>query len=183
MRAYLLRQMMCLSLCMLFSGMAADAAYAESGMDLQVVLQGEVLSCSTSLSKAPEGMGRALTEGSEVSVQWILRVEIGRKYWLNKTVAEVEVNRNVVPDLVSRSWTLIDQTNGISRRVFSLDEALMFLTALHDFPVVDGSLLSPGQTYRVAAGLSEREGEGKGDGWMTWFGSNNAMAATDFVMP
>ncbi|MDQ6972958.1 MAG: DUF4390 domain-containing protein, partial [Mariprofundaceae bacterium] len=124
----MLRLMMCLSLCMLFFGMAADAAHAESGMDLQVVLQGEVLSCSTSLNKAPEGMRRALTEGSEISVQWTLRVEIGRKYWLNKTVAEVEVNRNAVPDLVSRSWTLIDRTNGISRRVFSLAEALIFLT-------------------------------------------------------
>jgi len=152
-------------------------------MDLSVAVQGDVLSCNAVILDPPKGMSRALTEGSEISVEWKISVSIERKYWLDNSVADVLVNRHVVPDLVSRSWMLEDLTSGITRRVFSLEEAIRFLTILSDFPVVDRSLLSSGQAYVVAVTLSEREGKRPDDFWASWFGGKSGKAATEFLMP
>ncbi|OIO68673.1 MAG: hypothetical protein AUJ58_08285 [Zetaproteobacteria bacterium CG1_02_55_237] len=158
-------------------------AQAASAMDFKVAVQGDVLSCNAVIHDPPEGMSRALSEGSEISVEWKISVVIERKYWLNNTVASVLVNRQVVPDLVSRSWKLEDLTSGITRRVFSLEEAIKFLTTLSDFPVVDRSLLSSGQAYVVAVTVSEWEGKRRDDFWASWFGTKSGTAATELLMP
>jgi len=110
-------------------------------------------------------------------------VEAVRVYWLNRTVASIEINRRVVPDLVSRSWQLIDLTTGISRRVFDMDEALRFLTRLERFPVVDRSLLENNHLYHLEVAVDENEGSGRRSWLSTWLGSNRSKAATDFVLP
>lgn len=168
---------------LLFCSLPVTYAQAAPDMDLKLAVKGDVLTCDASLSNAPEGMGRALTEGSEISVEWKVSVAIERKYWLDNTVASVLVNRHVVPDLVSRSWTLEDLTSGISRRVFTLSEAIGFLTGLNGFPVVDRSLLTSGQSYHVSVSVREWEGNRKNDLWISWFGSNGDSADTIFHMP
>ena len=152
-------------------------------MDLTVALKGDVLSCNAMTPDPPGGMKQALIEGSEISVEWKIRVSIERKYWLDNSVADVLVNRHVVPDLVSRSWMLEDLTSGITRRVFSLEEAIRFLTILSDFPIVDRSLLSSGQAYIVAVALSEQEGKRPDNFWASWFSNKSGVAATEFIMP
>jgi len=178
-----LRFVLRFSLCLLLFSLPATHAHAASGMDLKVAVKGDVLTCSASLSKAPEGMRQALNEGTEISVEWKISVAIERKYWLNNTVASVLVNRHVVPDLVSRTWKLEDMASGITRRVFSLDEAVRFLTGLSDFQVVDRSLLTSGQAYVVAVTLSEWEGNKQGNLWTSWFGPKNGSAVSEFRMP
>jgi len=171
------------SLWLLLCCLPLSYAQAASSMDLSVAVQKDVLSCNAAIPDPPEGMNRALTEGSEISVEWKISVSIERKYWLDNSVASVLVNRHVVPDLVSRSWTLEDLTSGITRRVFSLEEAIRFLTTLSDFPVVDRSLLNSGQAYVVAVAVSEWEGKRPEDFWASWFGNKSATAATEFLMP
>ncbi len=168
---------------LLLCSLPVTYAYAAPDMDLKVAVEGDVLTCSASLLNPPEGMGRALSEGSEISVEWEISVEIKRKYWLNNTVASVVVNRHVVPDLVSQSWKLEDRTSGISRRVFSLDEAINFLTKLPNFPIVDRSLLASGQVYVVVVTVSKREGGGKEEWWTGWFGAKSGKAAAELLMP
>jgi len=171
------------SLWLLLCGLPIAHAQAAAGMDVSLAIKGDVLSCDTTLAEPPEGMRLALSEGSEVSIEWEIKVAIERKYWLNKTVASVLVNRHVIPDLVSRSWTLEDLTSGISRRVFSLDEAIGFLTGLSGFPVLDSSLLTSGQAYVVSVSVSEREGSGQENPWTSWYGAKGGSIVTDFRMP
>ena len=176
------------AVCFLLFGMTAGAASppakAESpALMLRVDTGGEVLRCDARLSRKPQALLRALREGSEISVAWRLRVDIVRKYWLNKSLAEVEVRRRVIPDLVSRSWRLVDETSGISRRVFALDEAVNFLTRLRRFPVVDRSLLERGRVYRFRASLSEREGAADDHWWNVWFGEESSAAGLSFALP
>jgi len=186
MNALCLRLVLRFPLYLLLCSLPFAYAYAASGMNLQVAVKGDVVTCSAALLAPPDGMRRALSEGSEISSEWKISVEIKRKYWLNNSVANIAVKRRVQPDLVSESWKLVDQTSGITRRVFSLDEAIAFLTGLPDFPVVDRSLLRSGQTYLLAVSLSEREGdrqEGWWSTWTTWFDAKSGMATTEFLMP
>jgi len=171
------------SLWLLLCGLPITHAQAAEDMDISLAIKGDVLSCDAKLAEPPEGMRLALSEGSEVSIEWEINVAIERKYWLSKSVASVQVNRHVIPDLVSRSWTLEDLTSGVSRRVFSLDEAIGFLTSLSGFPVVDSSLLTSGQAYVVSASLNEREGSGKENPWTSWFSAKGGSIITDFQMP
>jgi len=167
----------------LIFGQPITPAYAESDLQLQVVVGAEVLTCSASFKEPPGSLKRALSEGSEISVTWHLSVDVERKYWLNKSVASVEVNRRVIPDLVSQSWQLVDQTSGITRRVFSLEDAIDFLTMLQHFPVVDRSLLTDGQTYVMKVAISEREGDANDSWWRAWFGSESSSVAKGFILP
>jgi len=182
MRTLHLRLALRFSLWLLLCSLPAAYAHAAPDMALKVALEGEILTCSASLLNPPEGVRQALSEGSEVSAEWKISVEIERKYWLNNTVASVVVNRHVVPDLVSQSWKLEDRSSGISRRVFSLDEAIRFLTELPDFPIVDRSLLTSGQAYVVVVTARKREGDRKDDWWTRRFGAKNGITA-EFLMP
>lgn len=171
------------SLGLLFCCLQVAYAQAAPVMQMKLAVKGDVLSCDAALSEPPEGMSRALSEGSEISVEWKFTVAIERKYWLNNTVASVLVNRHVVADLVSRSWTLEDLASGITRRVFSLDEAIRFLTVLSGFPIVDRSLLTSGQSYVVSVSVNEWEGKKQFNVWTSWFGANGGSSVTEFHMP
>lgn len=170
-----------------FGALAVAAAPATKSaspeLQVRVDVGGDVLGCDALLVPPPPLLLRALREGSEISVVWQLDVEVERKYWLNKSLAEVEVRRRVIPDLVSRSWRLVDETSGISRRVFALDQAVDFLTRLRRFPVVDRSLLVRGQDYRFRVALIEREGAADDHWWNMWFGAGSTSATVKFRLP
>ncbi|MDX8391149.1 MAG: DUF4390 domain-containing protein [Mariprofundaceae bacterium] len=182
MLTFLFRALPYFALCVLIYGQILPA-YAASDMQLQVTVEGDVLTCNATPTTLPGGLERALREGSEISVNWHISVEIERKYWLNKSVAEIVLDRRVMPDLVSRSWLLADQTSGITRRVFSLQEAVRFLTRLQHFPVLDSSLLSAGQAYVMKIGVREREGDAPDNWWGSWFSEENTSAAHAFTLP
>jgi len=183
MMCYLSRSLPLFALWLLLISQFMTPAYAETGMQLQVATTVDVLTCSASLPEPPESLERALREGSEISVNWHINVDAKRKYWLNKSIASIEINRRVIPDLVSQSWQLVDKTGGITKRVFKLKEAIAFLTKLEHFPVIDRSLLNNGQAYIVTVGISEHEGESKDNWWGSWFGSENSSAKKDFTLP
>jgi len=183
MLTFLFRALPHFALCVLLCGQFLLPAHAAAGMQLQVAVEGDVLTCSASPVTLPDGLEQALRDGSEINVNWHISVEIERKYWLNKSVGDIELNRRVIPDLVSRSWLLEDQTSGITRRVFALREATDFLTVLQHFPVLDRSLLSAGQAYVVKVTVREREGDAQDSWWRAWFGGGNSAASSDFILP
>jgi len=158
-------------------------AYAESDARMTVDIGSKIVSCDVHLRYDQKHIARVLREGTEISVNWEISVGYIRKYWLNRTVATVIVKRRVVPDLVSRSWQLIDVTSGISQRVFSLEQAVQFLTHLEHFPVIDRSLLEGGHRYRMDIEVSEREGDAKRSWISAWFAFSNIETSAEFTLP
>jgi len=159
------------------------AAYADPGVRMSVNIGNRIVSCDAHVRYDRKHLAKVLREGSEISVNWEISVGAIRAYWLNRAVATVIVKRQVVPDLVSQSWQLIDMTSGISQRVFNLKQAIQFLTQLEHFPVIDRSLLEGGQSYRMDIEINETEGDAQ-RGWMTtWFGSSSVETSAEFALP
>jgi hypothetical protein len=158
-------------------------AYADSNTRITVGVGSKVVSCDVYVRDNQKHIAKVLREGTEISVSWEINVETIRKYWLNHTVATVTVKRRVVPDLVSRSWQLIDVTSGISQRVFALQQAVRFLTRLEHFPVIDRSLLEGGHRYRMGVEVSEKEGDAERSWISAWLGSSNVVISAEFVLP
>jgi len=158
-------------------------AYADSDARMTVGIGSKVVSCDTHIRYDQKHIAKVLREGTEISVSWEINVKYIRKYWLNRAVATVTVKRRVVPDLVSRSWQLIDVTSDISQRVFNLKQAVQFLTHLEHFPVIDRSLLEGGHRYRMDIEVNEREGDAKRSWISTWFGSSSVETSAEFTLP
>jgi hypothetical protein len=98
-------------------------------------------------------------------------------------VASVRIERQVVPDLVTRKWMLADLTTGIHRRTGSLDDALAFLTRLQHFPVIDRSLLQPGKNYLLEIQLEEVKGEIERGWWTRLWGNEQTTGTLVFSLP
>ena len=158
-------------------------AHADSTLLMKVDIGNKIVSCDASVQQNREHIAKVLREGTELSVSWKINVSAIRKYWLNRTVATVVVKRRVVPDLVSRSWQLIDMTSGISQRTFSLKRAMQFLTHLDYFPVIDRSLLTPTRRYRMSININETEGDTKRSWVSTWLGFSSMKTSAEFTLP
>jgi len=166
----------------LWLGMGVPAVAATAGVELKLDLSGKVIACDARASFDAERIERVLREGTEVGVDWEIEVAAVRRYWLDSTQAEVTVERRVRPDLVSRSWLLMDMTTGITRRVFDVREAVWFLTRLNHFPVLDRSLLEAGRPYRMIVEVSKAEGDAD-RGWLaTWLGRGSLKGEIGFSL-
>ncbi len=162
--------------------MSTDAL-ASPAVDVTVKVGDKLISCNASMSNSRKRISAILHEGTDVSIHWEINVEAVRVYWLNRKVASIDINRRVVPDLVSQNWQLIDLTSGISRRVFDMQEAVRFLTHLDHFPVIDRSLLEKGHVYRMEISVEENEGGARRSWLSTWLGSSSSKTSTDFTLP
>lgn len=158
-------------------------AYADSDARMTVSIGSKIVSCDAQVRYDQKHIAKVLRDGTEISISWEINVGAIRNYWLNRTVATVTVKRRVVPDLVSRSWQLIDVTGGITQRVFNLKQAMRFLTRLEHFPVIDRSLLEGGHRYRMNIKVNEREGDAKRSWISAWLGSSNVETSAEFALP
>ncbi len=158
-------------------------AVAASSVSLKVEVGGKVVYCEARLQTDSGQLVRVLREGTEVGVDWEVAVERLRRFWLNSEVAAIQVHHRVVPDLVSRSWQLLDLTTGIARRVSDIREAVRFLTRLEHFPVLDRSLLEADAPYVLRVQVDERQGA-EDKSWFTmWWGFETTEAAVEFHLP
>ncbi len=158
-------------------------AYANPESRMAVNIGSKLVSCDAQVHYDQQHLAKVLREGAEITVSWEITVGEHRKYWFKRTVATLDVKRQVIPDLVSRSWLLVDITSGISQRVFSLDQAIQFLTHLQHFPVIDRSILSSGHRYRMDITANEIEGDGHRNWISTWMDSNRIVLFTEFRLP
>lgn len=156
---------------------AADAA------SLQVNADEPVVYCDTSIVSGDEMIEHALKDGIQVTAVWDLSVGRVRKYWLNESVAKIQVVRKVVPDLLSKSWHLIDETSGISRRTLDMHAAIRFLTGLDRYPLLDRSLLMKGMPYLLTADLELHIGEVEDAWWSKLWRSEFANLKQEFALP
>lgn len=158
------------------------AGASEPG-DLQLDLNQQVIYCAVEWQGDRESLSQALQAGIAVTFIWDVQVKEVREYWLNESIADIQVSRRVLPDLLSRNFVLEDEASGISRRVTSLAEAIRFLTRLERFPVLDRSLLDSATLYKISIGVAKQEGEINQAWWATLLQSAQFSAEKDFSLP
>jgi len=158
------------------------AEASESG-DVQLDLNQQVIYCAVEWQGDEESLSQALQAGIAVTFIWQVQVKEVQDYWLNESIADIQVLRRVLPDLLSRNWVLEDEASGISRRVSSLSEAIRFLTRLENFPVLDRSLLNAAAPYKISIRVAEQEGEMNEAWWATLWNSVQFSTEKDFSLP
>jgi len=166
----------CLQLVMSTSIFAAN-------IDTSLTLDEDLVYCNAKYTGNNKRIAKVLSEGSEVTLIWHIHVLGIRKYWLNNGIGGVVVKRQVIPDLVSRTWELIDQTSGITHRVGNLDDVITFLSNLKRFPVMDRTLLEHGNQYRLSITLEEHLGAVDNNWFTRWWGYEQTEAVLDFSNP
>ena len=161
---------------------ACSSAYAEGANELKVLVDDKVIYCAAGLKDSDDVFSHALNDGISVTTVWNIQVARVRDYWLNKGIAEVTVTHRVVPDLLSRSWLLEDQASGISLRVYSVSEAVRFLSSLEYFPVLDRSLLVTATPYVMHASVELYIGEVNETWWGNLLRSEQASMQQEFTL-
>jgi len=156
-------------------------AAADTG-SLQVHADGQVIQCTAELQAEGKVIAIALKDGIDATTVWHIQVARVRKYWLNDGIADITVTRRVEPDLLSRSWQLVDDASGISRRVYQLDDAVHFLSHLEQFPVLDRSLLNTLIPYRMTVKVEVHHGEIKEAWWSGIWHPVQAIMQQDFKL-
>jgi len=132
---------------------------------MELTYDDKVIYCSVGPVGISDKAILALNQGTPVTLIWEISIEEARDYWVNKSVGEVVIARQAIPDLISKSLIVADAKNGISRRVHSIEEAIVFLSELRHFPVLDRSLLTPGVNYSVEVSFEIKEGQFKDTWW------------------
>jgi len=163
--------------------MMATVSQAASDAAMRIDLASPIIYCDAEWPGDQTQLGKTLQAGISVTMAWTLDVDKVRKFWLNSNIATVQVVRKATPDLLTHSWLLEDQTAGISRRTYSLQEAVRFLVHLDHFPLLDQSLLSRDATYRVIATIGKQEGELSKGWWARLMESPGFGMSLDFQLP
>jgi len=164
-------------------GLFASPLVAEEADRLEIFTASDVVRCSAAMGASDKGVLVALRDGIEVTTIWHIQVAGVRKYWLNDAVAEIELKRRVKPDLLSRSWLLLDEASGISRRVYAIASAEQFLFTLQEFPVLDRTLLKPAMPYRMQVKVELYQGEMNKAWWAGIWHPAKSTWFKDFQLP
>jgi len=108
---------------------------------------------------------KVLAGGSAMTVAWQFEVDQYRSLWLNKTVANVRLGRQVIPDLVTQRWLMRDLSSGVIGYALDVHAAMRFLTEMNQVAVVDVSVLEYQTDYVLNTTFYMYEGERRGGGW------------------
>ncbi len=155
---------------------------ADASESLQVQTDAKVIYCTAQLAVEGEMFQQPLQDGIAVATEWRVKVGKVREYWLNDNIGDITVIRRVEPDLLTRSWLLIDHSSGISHRVYSIDSAIAFLTSLNHFPVLDRSLLLVKTPYRVGVNVNIHIGDANDAWWSGLWPSTAAKMQKEFTL-
>ena len=150
---------------------------------LKITTDQEVVYCTTGPVPITEKVKQALSEGTPVTFSWEIIIDEINDYWLNDTVGSITIVRQAVPDLISKSWLLTDASSGISHRVYSVDEVILYLSRLRNFPILDRSLLASGTLYRFRIKLHIHEGELSDSWWSEAIRFGKTVALEEVTLP
>ena len=164
--------------------MVTQVSFAEDVPDdLQIQIEEKVIYCSVDLSVENSVFKFPMQDGTSVATEWHVTVGKVREYWLNENIGDITVIRRVEPDLLTRSWLLIDVSSGISQRVYAISDAITFLTGLKHFPVLDRSLLMDSVPYRAAVKVNIHIGDINQAWWAGLWPTTAASMQKDFTLP
>jgi hypothetical protein len=97
----------------------------------------------------PEGARQAVRDGVALTLELELQLVRSRNWWLDDGVATLEQRYEVVFHALSERYLLRNLNSGEQSTHSTLDEALESLSAIHDLPVLDESLIDPKETYEL----------------------------------
>ncbi|MDQ6988839.1 MAG: DUF4390 domain-containing protein [Mariprofundaceae bacterium] len=125
---------------------------------------------------------KVLAAGSAMTASWQFEVLEKYDYWLNQSLVQVVLARQVLPDLVTKRWLMRDLSGGVVRYTTDVHLAMRFLTEMRDVAVVDASLLTLHTDYVLESSVYLTEGERTAAGWLAWFNWGDAVGRIDFSL-
>jgi len=150
---------------------------------LEISADQEVIYCTTGPVAITDKVKQALNEGTPVTFSWEIIIDEVNDYWLNDTVGTITLVRQAIPDLISKSWLLTDTSSGISQRVYDVDEVILFLSQLQNFPTLDRSLLASETLYSFRIKLHIHEGELSDSWWSEAIRFGKTVAVKEVSLP
>jgi len=149
----------------------------------QIITDSEVIYCTAGPVTMTAKEKQALSEGTPITFSWEIIMKEVNTYWINNTVGSITFIRQAIPDLISKTWLLTDSSSGISRRVRSIDEAILWLSYLDHFPTLDRSLLTAGSTYNFHIKIHIHEGEYRDSWWTDLIRFETTVGQKEIILP
>lgn len=134
----------------LFLTLALPAAAGTIAMPRAEVVQGEdsyFLNADVDL-ELPGSVREAINRGVQVYFVAEAKVERPRWYWLPETIAERSISYRLSYHAITRAYRL--SIGNLHQNFETLDEALATMLRIRSWPVVDRSVLKPGEPVELA---------------------------------
>ncbi len=166
---------------------AAQGAHAADGIEVQSayvnVRDGVFELNARTIFPLDDQVRTALAAGATINFDLQAVVDKQRRYWLNATLVDIILRRELSWNEVSQRYVLKDIDSGTQETFVALDEALIAAGVVKDWPVVVEPQLDPDATYeiRVRAGFRRgrlpnslralifwSDGWNRSSGWYSW---------------
>ena len=100
----------------------------------------------------------ALRDGVSLAFDLEARITRDRRFWFDPVIADVTLRRELVYHSVSDRYVVRDVRAGSQESYATLEEALVALSKVDDWPILVESQLAPGEHYRVSLRAGIRRG-------------------------
>ena len=105
-----------------------------------------------------DAMSTALRDGVPLVFDVDTRVERVRHLWMDATVVELTLHRELMYHTVSDRYIVSNPQSGDQQTFASLDAALTYLGTVENWPVLVESQLDPGEHYTISVRAGVRRG-------------------------
>ncbi|HUN27737.1 MAG TPA: DUF4390 domain-containing protein [Steroidobacteraceae bacterium] len=100
----------------------------------------------------------ALRDGVTLTFELEARVMHDRHLWFDAVVVDLMMRRELAYHSISDRYVVRDMPSGEQQSFATLDDALMYLSAVDDWPILVGSQLAEGQHYYISVRAGIRRG-------------------------
>ncbi|MDQ6974967.1 MAG: DUF4390 domain-containing protein [Mariprofundaceae bacterium] len=178
---------------MFFMGIVAlgSAIASSKSLPSDVMLsKSDAIYCDAYSMLPLEKVKTLLADGAIVSASWQFKTTRERKYWLDQTVANMEIIHQVTPDLIAGRWMLLNVSTGQVKTTRFLQHALRFLLEVHAVSLASKNdikqwaLTEEAETlYHVHVRLHISDGLVAPTGWRAWLRLGKTVAVRSFSLP
>ncbi len=105
-----------------------------------------------------DAISNALRDGVPLVFDVETRIERTRRLWMDATVVDLTLRRDLIYHTVSDRYIVTDRQSGDQQTFATLDAALMYLGTVQNWPVLVESQLEPGEHYTVSVRAGIRRG-------------------------
>jgi len=157
--------------------------HADENSQFQLDASQNIIYCDITPSFNQEDIMQRLKDGTEIHFYWHISIESIQSYWFNQQVADIHFQRQVTADLLTRQWQLNDSLINIPTHTHSLNQALIFLSQVKHFPIIDRSLLAPHASYIITVSLNIEQGHQKHTWWNAILHTEHTIASFTLNLP
>ena len=105
-----------------------------------------------------EALSNALRDGVPLIFDVNVRIEHERRLWVNNTIVELTLHRELIYHTVSDRYIVSGPQSGDQQTFASLDAALEYLGSVENWPVLVQSQLDPDEHYSISVRAGIRRG-------------------------